>query len=1312
MRLFNNTNMRTAMAYTNAVGDKVYPVIVDIKKGIKSTEEILFVSSDINTGVLSVAFIQGNDTYNVEGAEVICSIMRPDTTTLEIPCNVINGNTIEVPLGVNGTSQDGIYSFDFKVFKGGNKVVGTPIMNYSVSLSISNDNAVLEDDRLPVLTMLMTQVNELHNTTRETINQANTATEATKVATANAIEATNNANAVSERVSQETATTISEIKQDTANAIANVNATSDTMVENVNNAISSMDTTVNSKISEMTDAVNNKISEVNTAKNDMINDVSSTKANMVTEVTNAKNEMTATVTNKVNEVEGRFNALTASQQQSSEVIDARDGETSLKTRLDRDIEKAKQVYVNVEGSYISTDSSDGYAKNIEILGNTIQDSENLADIRSVGDTVEGQELYEIPVLSVGKNIWNTTISIFNNNKYLCTPNYSREVGVKLPKNSSWTLSFEKITRDARVYIWGGNNSVREVNPNISNKVSFTLNGDEDGISFYAGNFGNSPYDEITTDFKIQLEEGTQATPYEPYVEDKLTILSPTQLEKVGDVCDSIIEKDGVWGVEKHIKTDLLKGGGNEDFRLNKVLDKGGYQFTWFANMGAIANKNSEVISSTMNSYVGSNEEYSSNMWIYNGITYVIHHPTISTKDEIKLWLQANPTIVKFASNTPQFIPLPHSQQVKLRTFANKTNISFGCEIEGMIKAQVPRSIGATVNTHTEQINNLNKELDRVKKLEESTVSTVTTESAFTTVEQTSNGYFEDVKLEGKTLVNIYPKVTPALSVSDRDNLKYNVIKKEGYIKVTGSDLEATNYRYINMGRVNFEMFKPNTTYTVVFTKFKGSSRITIQNGNSQHPIVKGGSINAQDNKLLYTFVTTETLVKSEQILYLWVDPKSTTVDVEAENPMIFEGDLTANPPSGYIEGLKSVGQDVDEISVESVNENLIKLNSKIINRNGITYEFKDDGSIIANGTATGLSEIYLPVLGSDKIDMKIFNEKTVTLSGCPKDGGSNKYRLGIVSNEPAWKNINDIGNGCSCVITSKDGNEWTIRLTIYSGQTVNNLVFLPKLQFGSNISNYQPHQSDKKRLLYYNEETQTWEKPILRQWDSIEKHANGKYYYHQRSAEEVLNGSGNVRFSYDSVVNTRENENNKTSIYFGFSVPNCVTITFLDSPLVISDKFPSYSRGAVQNEVTNGICNNMGIRVSKSVIGYVDGDTTDVIVQKLNTWLQTNNVTVVHQLAEEKVYECTNIDLITYANETNFIVESGAIAPKSILKVHNNISNVVKILQQKVSLLENKFIEGLKKVLAGDMYSLAELLYPEDFVEENPENNIMLLPLE
>ena len=112
-------------------------------------------------------------------------------------------------------------------------------------------------------------------------------------------------------------------------------------------------------------------------------------------------------------------------------------------------------------------------------------------------------------------------------------------------------------------------------------------------------------------------------------------------------------------------------------------------------------------------------------------------------------------------------------------------------------------------------------------------------------------------------------------------------------------------------------------------------------------------------------------------------------------------------------------------------------------------------------------------------------------------------------------------------------------------------------------------------------------------------------------------------------------------------------------------------------------------------------------VAGFKAWLKTNPTTVVYQLAQEEVYECTNIDLITYADETNYIVNAGAISPKSTLKVHNNISNVVKILQKKVSVLEEKFIAGLKQVLAGDMYSLATLLYPEDFV--STEDNIVTL---
>ena len=158
MSLFNTNKTRISYISTET-GEKVYPVLVDVKKGVQGGESIQFVSSDINTGMLSVAFMLDNADYNVSGAEVICTIQRPDATVLEIPCKHISNNVVEVYLGVNGTSQGGTYTFDFKVYKGGDKVVGTPILNYTVSQSISSDNSIEEDDRLPILNNLIIQVN-------------------------------------------------------------------------------------------------------------------------------------------------------------------------------------------------------------------------------------------------------------------------------------------------------------------------------------------------------------------------------------------------------------------------------------------------------------------------------------------------------------------------------------------------------------------------------------------------------------------------------------------------------------------------------------------------------------------------------------------------------------------------------------------------------------------------------------------------------------------------------------------------------------------------------------------------------------------------------------------------------------------------------------------------------------------------------------------------------------------------------------------------------------------------------------------------
>ena len=183
MYLFNNP---TAISYTNKTGDKVYPVVVDIKQGVVSSETISFMTADVNTGILSVAFVEGDSNYSISDATIVCSIQRPDGSTLELVCTKVADSIVEVPLGVNGTSQQGNYLFDFKIARVGSKTIGVPLLNYTVSSSISSEDTVQEDDRLPIL-------NELISTIENATADSKNSTILCNQATTNSINATNNA---------------------------------------------------------------------------------------------------------------------------------------------------------------------------------------------------------------------------------------------------------------------------------------------------------------------------------------------------------------------------------------------------------------------------------------------------------------------------------------------------------------------------------------------------------------------------------------------------------------------------------------------------------------------------------------------------------------------------------------------------------------------------------------------------------------------------------------------------------------------------------------------------------------------------------------------------------------------------------------------------------------------------------------------------------------------------------------------------------------------------------------------------------------
>src|SRR5699024_1515329 len=88
-----------------------------------------------------------------------------------------------------------------------------------------------------------------------------------------------------------------------------------------------------------------KSNEIN-RQNTFLNKISEVNDKII-EINNSKENMTNTVSNKINEIETKFNELTTSQQQDLEVIDARDGEASLKARLDRDLAEIDSKIANM-----------------------------------------------------------------------------------------------------------------------------------------------------------------------------------------------------------------------------------------------------------------------------------------------------------------------------------------------------------------------------------------------------------------------------------------------------------------------------------------------------------------------------------------------------------------------------------------------------------------------------------------------------------------------------------------------------------------------------------------------------------------------------------------------------------------------------------------------------------------------------------------------------------------------------------------------------------------------------------------------------
>lgn len=135
-----------------------------------------------------------------------------------------------------------------------------------------------------------------------------------------------------------------------------------------------------------------------------------------------------------------------------------------------------------------------------------------------------------------------------------------------------------------------------------------------------------------------------------------------------------------------------------------------------------------------------------------------------------------------------------------------------------------------------------------------------------------------------------------------------------------------------------------------------------------------------------------------------------------------------------------------EIAVSGKNLLTYPYNETTKTINGITFTDNGDGTITANGTATGMAVFALKKV--------VLNQGKYTLSGCPAGGSGTTYAMQFAKNDWSFGFV-DYGNGSTKQV-DETVNLAQARIIIYSGTVCDNLVFRPQLELGSTPTAYEP----------------------------------------------------------------------------------------------------------------------------------------------------------------------------------------------------------------------------------------------------------------
>ena len=270
--------------------------------------------------------------------------------------------------------------------------------------------------------------------------------------------------------------------------------------------------------------------------------------------------------------------------------------------------------------------------------------------------------------------------------------------------------------------------------------------------------------------------------------------------------------------------------------------------------------------------------------------------------------------------------------------------------------------------------------------------------------------------------------------------------------------------------------------------------------------------------------------------------------------------------------------------------------------NGITYTVNDDGSVLVNGTATALT--ILNIIGNNTFTLPA---GIYTLSGCPSGGSNSTYRLDI--NDGARTEWRDYGNSSAFALT-EDTLIRNVRIRIASGATIDNLLFKPMLEKGSQATPYSPYFTPIELC-----KIEDYKDRIYKQ--------NDTWYIEKNIGKVVLDGSES--WSY----------NNELQVFLVSNLVEYLTTGFIP--------YSNYYKGQSVTQYKQMQDGYISFLQSTTNNRLIIKNTNIITVEDLKSWLSTHNTIVYYVLATPTYTEITDTNLIEVLNTLyNDLLEENA----------------------------------------------------------------------